>query len=231
MDYLLHISLLVLGVVGLTMCFVLADFQSVSFQEDRNLSDARRLIALSFLALSANSFAHDYWAMEILSPSVGIALDISSYFLIAILLSFAYIPLIDPTYLKNTKRKWFHIGSWLVSSVCLWVAAIFTYGGTTKILLSIVGLLCFSSILLIFTDFMRRYRKESNMLTDSDVDTMGYFSRFMYRSVVIVACIGLASVVVTLFGNAVWKSYFHLFSAIMFFQLGMSFVNFVTNKR
>ena len=230
MEQLPQISMLILAVVSVTMAFVLMGFKSVSFQEDHDLSLSRQYITYAYLVLAASNILHLVYGFRVQQPSVGIALDITAYFLVAILLSYVYIPLIYPYYRKS-RVKWLHISCWFLSSACLWTASLFTYGLLSTILITVGGVLCIASIVRILVDFIRRYHIESDTLTDTDLYSIESFRRFMYRSALLMGFVGFASVGVTLFGNLDWKSYFSIFSAFIFFLLGMSYINYVTNLK
>lgn len=231
MENLAHSSLMIMGVVTATVALVLMSFESVSFQEDRDLSNSRKYLSLVYVVISANCFLHEIYQFRSTMPSVGIAFDITTYFLAGVLMCMTYIPILEPTY-SQSKSKKFLFSAWAITSVCLWVAALFTYGIPSKVLIVIGGGLCIASFLRVLTDFVHYYRQVADVLTD-DVDQLNVesFSRFVYKSVIVAGITGLASIVVVMVGIPEWQSYFNLLATLMFFHLGMSFVNYVASLK
>ncbi len=230
MDNLAHSSLVTMCVAMATMALMLMFFQSVAFQEDRDLSRSRRYLVYVFIAMAANCYVHDAFELRVVRPSLGIAFDITTYFLVSILMCFAYFPILDQEY-RHSKSRRFLLISWGITTACLWVAALFTYGIASKVLLIIGGVLCLTSFLRVLADFIGCYRKVANLITDVTLTNVESFTRFVYRSVIVVSITGLAAIVVVLLRDPEWQSYFNYFSTFMFFYLGMSFVNYVTSLK
>lgn len=224
------VSLVSFTVVLYTLFFTMVSFRSVAFQEDRDLRRSRVYLALAFLILGINGTLHMLYGFRAHQPSVGIALDITSYFLVGILFSFVYIPLLDSSY-DNNKVRWTHFCLWVATSVCLWVSALFTYGVASKILLTLGGAMCLISCSRIFVAFIRRYHQVSDIVAgETEVDVQS-FSRFIFSSVLGLGCTGIAAIFITLLGGQNLQAYVNITTFLLFFHLAMSFINYVSSLK
>lgn len=231
MDAFSHYSVLAMGCAMACMSLFLLMLRSVAFQEDRDLYYSRNYLSVVFMILSANCILHGLYHFRETQPSVGVALDISSYFLAGVLAAFAYFPLVDTSFRQRKSTRKLLFLTWGGATACLWVAALVTYGLPSKVLLITGAACCVVAMLRLFADFVKCYQKVTSMLTDTDYDNVEAIRRFLYSSILLITFVGLAAIVVSMIAQPRLQSWFNVVATFMLLRIGMAYVNYVVSLK
>lgn len=223
-------AVLLMGIVMATLSLTIMGLRSESFKNNITLRYSRRNMALAFLVLSANAFLHYHFRFRLFSPSVAIALDISAYFLVAILLALTYIPLLDPNY-RSIGRIIRFIALWLVCGGSVWLASLCVYGTISLVLQILSGVVLLYAIVDIAVCFSRVYNKERAMLTESTVENVDKFSAFLTFSLILLILLGIGSSVICLMDDIAVHAYYHVIATLLFWRLFMSYANYICSLR
>lgn len=215
-------------VAMVTIALVVMGLKNGALTENRYFNRSRRYIAFAFLVVAAQACLHNHFEFRSSHPSMGIALDITCYFLLLIIFSLGYFPMIDEYY-HSAKRIYGLLAMWLACSALTWTAAIFTYGVASKVLLTIGGSLFLISLFFIFRSLYTLYSILTQTITEQAIQNVEGFSRFLYRSLVIVGLSGVLAFTATLIDDLEFYCYFNCIETLLLGVLGISFVNYVAN--
>lgn len=215
---------IVMGVLALTTFFI----HSEALKNNDSLNRSRYNLAWGFVVLCIDCVLHGVYGFRFNDPSVGVALDITCYYLLIIFFSFSYLPLLDPTYRTSSRRTRFLL-KWLACSGLVWSAALFVDGTPSMIMQICGGVLFVVSVVDVTIAYSRRYHNVSSMLTETSVANVENFSRFLYSSLMLIIILGVFAATVSILHDMQVQCYFNLISTFLFWRLFMSFNNYVCN--
>lgn len=193
----------------------------------RSYNNTRKILAVAMF----------FWGVQILlqwlfnfrteSPHIASALNITCYYMAAILFGMAYISLLDATYISRRQMRG-DFTKWGIVCVAVWSAA-FLLQGTSKYVVLIASALFFlGDATRIAWIFFRTYRKAVREIDNYYSENTDAFIRWIYRSTFGIVFFGLIGAVMAFAPQ--WAVGIYMSAGIgMFVYIFISLLNYSLN--
>lgn len=161
------------------------------------------------------------------APQIATALNISTFYLEAILFGMAFISLINPTYICRRQLR-NDFAKWALTSAILWAATLWLEGTTQRLIQGAASLIFLLDAGRITILFFKTYHKAVKEMDNYYADNVSAFVRWLYRSTIGIVFFGLTVAVVAFAPK--WVVAIQMTAGIlMFAYIFLSFMNYMLN--
>ena len=208
----------ILGLIMLLMR-VAADELNVIYRR------SRYFLAAAFLCLALNGLVHGLFQPRSTSILLAVAFNIVTYYLMAILIGMAFIPLLNLTGFGRRRLKML-LARWSITSIALALSQIFKTDSQITLGVTVIGTSVFlCDTVFIARRFFRIYHSMKVHITENYTNELEVFIKYLYKSVIALIAIGTSSVVITYLPHYVIVIY-TITAIIIFVYVFLSFNNY-----
>lgn len=224
-DYSLFASWVLLFFLGLDFFLTHAPQKKFFYSYNRS----RKLLAVAMWVLSLEVFLQ--WEFNIRSnlPHIASALNITTYYLMSIILSMSFISLINPSYI-NKKRIIVDFSKYIVLIVIMWPCVLLGSHSISRSVLIFSAVYFFIDVSRLIIIFFKAYRLARNEVDNYYADNIGNFVKWLYWSVVSI-CLLCPISLFFIFASKFYNGCFMFFGAIIFCYIFISFQNYILHYK
>lgn len=192
-----------------------------------NYRRSRKIMGVAFLVYCLQFFFQ--WKLNARDnfPTIASALNITFFYLAAILLGFSFISLLKERYITKL-RIIYSFAGWILFSLVVWLSIFLLPGNTAKYVLIFSALWLFVLIAYLSWDFFEAYRDAVKKIRNYHSDEVDGFIRWINKSVFFAVIMGLLCSVMAFAPK--WMLTLYLIVSIPFFYyIFICFIDYLVN--
>lgn len=188
---------------------------------------SRRIMGVAFLLYGLQILLQWIFEFRTSAPHIAAALNITCFYMGAILFGMSFISLLDPSYISRY-RIISHFGKWTACMVVLWSATGGLEGKLRTVIQIITAVFFFWQACLIIRSFFRTYHRAISQVENYYADNVDGFVYWLYKSTFGIIFFGLTSAVIAFAPQ--WGIAIQMSAGIfMFLYIFLSFMNYMLN--
>lgn len=222
-NYSLFVAWIILFTFGISLLLAKTPKKEVYFSYHRS----RLILGVAFLLFGVQVLLQWIFEFRTSMPHIATALNITIFYMAAILFGMAFISLLNPTYIS---RQQVHVdfSKWAVCMAVLWTATLGLEGVSRTVMQIIASAFFFWQACLIVRGFFIVYRQAMYKVDNYYADNVNVFVRWLYKSTLGIIAFGLTGAVLAF--TPKWCVSIQMTAGIfMFFYIYISFMNYVLN--
>lgn len=185
---------------------------------------SRKILGVALLLFGVQILLQ--WVFDFRSemPWIAASLNLSCYYLEAILFGMSFISLLDPQYINRQQMQRDFV-PWMASVTFIWFAVNLSEGKIRLALLIIASIIFFANAVRISLAFFKAYRIAGQLADSYSAENLGQFVRWLKKSTYGIIFFGLSGSVLafaTRLGNAIYM----FVGIFMFIYIYVSFRNY-----
>lgn len=226
-DIIYYNSLVIAWAVLFIFAFVLFFGKVPQTDIYRSYNKTRKILAVAMFLWGVQILLQLLFNFRTESPHIASALNISCYYMGAILFGMAYISLLDTTYISARQMR-HDFTKWGVVCVVVWSTALLLQGTSKYVVLIASALFFLGDATRIAWIFFRTYRKAVRKIDNYYSENTDAFIRWIYRSTFGIVFFGLIGAVMAFAPK--WAVGVYMSTGIcMFVYIFLSLLNYSLN--
>lgn len=188
---------------------------------------SRLILGTAFFLFGVQVFLQWHFGFRSSAPYIAVALNITIFYLAAILFGMSFISLLDFSYISRRRART-AFGKWAVCMAVIWAGTLGTEGIVRTMIQIACSVFFFWQACLIILDFFHAYRRAIYKVDNYYADNVDSFVRWLYKSVYGIIFFGLTAAVIAF--TPKWCIAIQMSAGVvMFFYIFLSFMSYMLN--
>lgn len=222
-NYSLLVAWIILFTLGNSLLWAKTPKKEMYFSYNRS----RRILGVALVLFGVQVLLQWIFEFRTSAPHIATAMNITIFYLEAILFGMAFISLLVPTYISRRQTR-SGFSKWLVCMAVLWAATLGLEGTLRTAIQIVASAFFFWQACLIIRDFFIVYRQAVYKVDNYYADNVNVFVQWLYKSTLGIIAFGLTGAILAF--TPKWCIAIQMTAGIfMFFYIYISFMNYALN--